>query len=161
MLFSKTLRDSTGSTDVASRGRVWGVRCWMLLDLAMCPHSDLPVVTGVKSGPADSASGPPVWTVVGTVMRGAGHTPGECLRSLSWTEPTHAPWCGPRMSPAISANKGCCSHQAICPCSCPGCHPRGTQNGEKQDAGPTQRGLIKGTAPVSPDSCTFPCTGNC
>ena len=26
VLFSKTLRDSTGSTDVASRGRVWGVR---------------------------------------------------------------------------------------------------------------------------------------
>ena len=70
----------------------------MPLDTAMCPYSDLPVVTGVKSGPADSASGPPVWTVVGTLMRRARHTPGECLRSLSWTEPTHAPWCGPRMS---------------------------------------------------------------
>ena len=31
-------------------------------------RSDLPVVTGVKSGPADSASGPPVWMVIHVSM---------------------------------------------------------------------------------------------
>lgn len=72
MLFTKTLRDSTGTTGVGSRGRVWDARCWMPHDMATCPRSDLPVVTGVKSGPADSASGPPVWMEVGTAVRGAG-----------------------------------------------------------------------------------------
>ena len=60
----------------------------MPLDTAVCPRSDLPVVTGGKSGLADSASGPPVLTEVGTAVRGGGHMPGECLRSPSGTEST-------------------------------------------------------------------------
>lgn len=162
VLFSKTLRDSTGSTDVASRGRVWAVRCWMPLDTALCPHSDLPGVTGVKSGPADSASGPPVRTVVGTVMRGAGHTPAERLRAWSWTETTHAPWCGPECHLPYRQTKDAAATRPSATAAVLTVTPGGLRmDGEKQDAGPRQRGLVKGTAPVSPDSCTFPCTENC
>ena len=36
-------------------------------------------------------------------------------RSLVWTQNVTS----------VSANKGCCSHQAVRPCSCPDCHPGG------------------------------------
>ena len=108
------------------------------MDMAMCPRSDLPVVTGVKSGPADSASGPPVWMEVGTAVRGAGTRLGNAWGPRAGQSPPHACWCGQRMLPAVSADKGCCSHQAARHCSCLDCHPTGTQDGEKQDAGPRQ-----------------------
>ena len=52
------------------------------------------------------------------------HHPGDCLQ---------------RKSPAISVNKGCCSHQAIShqPLQQPQTvYPEGIQDGKEQDTGP-------------------------
>lgn len=65
-LQGKSSRDFTESTEVA----VGSARCWMPLDMPLCPHPDLPVLTEVKSGPSASASSPPAWAVVGTAVSG-------------------------------------------------------------------------------------------
>ena len=39
--------------------------------------------------------------------------------------------------------------------------PRGLRMEKSRMLAPDSRGLIKGMAPVSPDSCTFPYTENC
>jgi hypothetical protein len=88
MLFTKTLRDSTGTTDVGSRGCVWDARCWMPHG-----HGHVPALRPPCGHRGEIWAGrlclwPSCVDGGGHCCEGGGHTPGECLRSPSWTEPT-------------------------------------------------------------------------